>query len=96
MNEATLRGCRDKADRADQLTQQVHTVWEAFLRTHPYPWWVEADLVTGCYRVFYDFSEPPPVRLAVITGEWVHNLRSALAWSSSPKPTAPRRKAHRQ
>lgn len=66
-----------RLDRADELRQHIAEVWNDYISKHPFTPSLEGQ-GDGVYilRVWED--EPPPAALAVATGEWLHNVRSAL------------------
>lgn len=83
MDQATLDGCFEKVRRAEELRGELERIVETFANTNPYPAWVEGDRNTGQYSIFIDYSPPPPIKMAVVFGEHLHDLRSALdhlAW----------------
>lgn len=66
-----------RLDRSDELRQEMTELWNAYLDKSPY----DTDFVgygDGVYILRVLEEEPPPLELAVATGEWLYNLRSAL------------------
>jgi len=66
-----------RVQRADELRQQMAQLWNDDLDVHPF-----APSLTGegdgVYILRVWEEEPPPLGLAVATGEWLYNARSAL------------------
>jgi hypothetical protein len=78
-----------RVDRARELRRVMADIWGDYIARHPFtPSLIgEGD---GVYvlRVWED--EPPPVELAVATGEWLYNVRSALdyiVWATAAHET---------
>jgi hypothetical protein len=66
-----------RVDRAEALAQQMAEIWNAFVEEEPYDTELDEE-GNGVYvRRVYEISPPPP-ELAVATGEWLYNVRSAL------------------
>jgi hypothetical protein len=78
VNQATLRGCRAKVDRADEAIHEMADKWGKWVDPNPYPAWIDADPRAGRYRLGFDFSVRPPPEFAVRAGEIAYDLRSAL------------------
>jgi hypothetical protein len=82
VGEHRLAGIREKLARADEQIEFVNAEWGRFLKEEePYgiDWKYDPDsaeyfLYKPHFRIFKD----PPIRMAVLLGEIVHNLRSAL------------------
>lgn len=79
MGTLDLSGVRVKLDRTDEQSVFLDAQWRAF-RDHADAYGVEfeADPEPCCYVVRFKVFEPVPLRLSVIFGETIHNLRSAL------------------
>jgi hypothetical protein len=78
-----------RVDRAKELRQRMAALWNDYISGHPFtPSLIgEGD---GVYilRVWED--EPQPPELAVATGEWLYNVRSALdyvVWATAAHET---------
>ncbi|HEY5198486.1 MAG TPA: hypothetical protein VIJ51_15805 [Solirubrobacteraceae bacterium] len=83
MDQATIDRCIAKVDRADELMEELGSKWLAFLRSNPYPHWVDDGAEPGWKHVSIDFPECAPLWCGVVAGEIAHDLRSALdhiAW----------------
>jgi hypothetical protein len=78
-----------RADRSAELREQMAELWNDYLSTHPF----SPSLIgqgDGVYilRIWEDV--PPPSELAVATGEWLYNARSALdyvVWATAAHVT---------
>ncbi len=63
---------------AEELLNLLAREWSAFLKTNPWPSRVDDRTDPPWYRVYLDFTAPPPPRFAIRVGEIAHDLRSAL------------------
>jgi len=74
-----LSGVRAKLDRTNEQAVFLDCQWRAF-RDHANAYRVEfeEDPEPHCYIVRLKVFKPVPLRLSVIFGEIIHNLRSAL------------------
>lgn len=69
---------RGKTERAKQHLHDLEVARNRFLITDPYRIECENDPQTG-YNIYRIFDiQTPPVEIGLITGDLVHNLRSAL------------------
>lgn len=75
---ASIDGCLAKLDRADEHLEALSAETLAFLRSRPIELRGEMDKDIGRYSVRIRLKERPPVRLGLIVGDAVHNLRAAL------------------
>lgn len=89
MTEDLFAAAWARVDRSNELAQQMAELWNDYISSHPFtPSLIgEGD---GVYilRVWED--EPPPPELAVATGEWLYNVRSALdyvVWATAAHET---------
>ncbi|MBA2505934.1 MAG: hypothetical protein H0V29_08325 [Thermoleophilaceae bacterium] len=73
-----LAGPLAKLDRAREHLESLDAGCEAFLEGDPYYVAVEFDSDAGCHFLRFRVREQVPLRLSVIVGDIVHNLRSAL------------------
>jgi hypothetical protein len=79
--EVTLNGVREKVARAEAHFEELRTAAQAFIESeeHPIslsiPYQVADSDYWSCKALVH---KPPPLRLGVILGDLVHNLRSAL------------------
>lgn len=76
--QPSLRGVWAKVERADEHLQTLRSEFQAFLDTDPYGAAIEEHPKTGLYVLRSLVDRQPPLRLGVIFGDWLHNLRSAL------------------
>lgn len=89
MSEDLFAPAWARADRSAELRQRMAELWNDYLSTHPF----SPSLIgqgDGVYilRVWEDV--PPPSGLAVATGEWLYNVRSALdylVWATAAHVT---------
>lgn len=91
MSEDLFAPAWARVDRADELRERMAQLWNDYISSHPFtPSLIgEGD---GVYilRVWED--QPPPAELAVATGEWLYNIRSALdyiIWATAAHPIRP-------
>jgi hypothetical protein len=66
-----------RVDRADGLRQQMGQLWNDYISGHPFT----PSLIgqgDGVYVLRVWENQSPPAELAVATGEWLYNVRSAL------------------
>jgi hypothetical protein len=83
VDSATIRGCRAKVKRCEELLHVLEDKWRSFLDDEPWPSRIEHDAESRWYTVYFNFTTPPPEALGVVVGELAHDLRSALdhlAW----------------
>lgn len=74
-----LSGVRAKLNRTDEQAVFLDAEWRAFRdNADAYGVEFEADPEPYCYVVRLKVFKPVPLRLSVIFGEIIHNLRSAL------------------
>ncbi len=78
MDRATLEGSWEKAWRARELGRSLNVKWRTWVASEAYAAGVEQGPEAGCYRLWIEVKEPPPITLAIIVGEIAHDLRSAL------------------
>lgn len=77
-SRASIQGCLAKLDRADEHLEALTSETLAFLQANPFELRGEVDKDAGRYSVRIRLRERPPVRLGLIVGDAVHNLRAAL------------------
>src|SRR5690242_18623488 len=78
--EERLRGPLWKIDRAKTHTAELHTALRGFFATDPQPYEVieEINPQTGDKRAWVKVNSEPDPRWALVIGDIIHNLRSAL------------------
>lgn len=90
-----MESAKLKLERAYELLQEFNREWTAFLAREPYGAVSEIDAETGQEVLRLKVNERPPVRLSVLMGDFVQNLRSsldhlvralALSDSKTPRP----------
>lgn len=90
MDQARVDGMRGKLDRADEHLKALVKECESYFESEPHGYKTEADLKAGTYVVRMTIKTPPPIRLAVICGDFIQNLRAALDHLANglvPQPT---------
>jgi hypothetical protein len=92
LDQGQRDGINAKLDRADEhmrsLTDEITTYFES----EPHTYRTHVDLEAGTYRVTVAITRLPPIRLAIICGDFAHNLRAALDHSVYGLVSAPTRK----
>ena len=73
-----LAGVMAKLDRVNELLDVLKTEVQTFLDSGPYFTVGAYDPATHAWEQRVRIAEPPPPRLGVIVGEYVHDVRSAL------------------
>lgn len=90
-----LQSARLKVERARQHVKAVRDETRAFVDSNPYRTFVEPDPDTGEPVVRIGYARPNirvPLRLGLLAGDAIHNLRSALdhlAWQLATIGTGP-------
>jgi hypothetical protein len=67
-----------KLDRAAEHLQSIEAQDRIWRQGNPCRVWTEPDIQSGGKRVWAEVIKPPPLALAPVVGDCVHNLRSAL------------------
>ena len=78
-----LAGPEAKFDRAIEHLETLERECERFLKAQPYSVSTKFEPETGCYVARFYSRRTVPLRVSVIVGEFIHDLRSALehvAW----------------
>lgn len=83
---------RGKLERADEHLKALLEECESYFDGKPHDYTTEADFATGTYVVRMTINRPPPIRLALICGDFIQNLRAALDHLASGLVTRPTRK----
>lgn len=78
MDQTQLDGIWAKLARADEHLEALQRAIKTFSDSQPNSYWPELDLQAGLYSIRVTLEKPPPARLAVICGDYVHALRSTL------------------
>lgn len=78
MDEDTLEGIREKLRRADEHLAALAAEIGVYFNGEAYTYWTDANYNTGSYSVRATIKTPPPVRLGVLCGDYIHCLRSVL------------------
>jgi hypothetical protein len=73
-----LAGVLAKLDRADEHVEEIHREVARFLYGKPYEAVLDYDAESVAWIVRMRIHREIPLRIATITGDCVHNLRSAL------------------
>lgn len=80
-----LVGIRAKIERANQHIKDIESSMRAFRDENPYGFRIESDPKTGDEIHRVEIRRETPISLSLITGDALHNLRSALdhlAWQA--------------
>lgn len=80
-----LIGVRAKIERANQHIKDLETAMRAFRDQNPYGFRIESDPQTGDEIHRVEMRRDTPISLPLVTGDALHNLRSALdhlAWQA--------------
>jgi hypothetical protein len=73
-----FNGARLKIERANKHIADLQDTFEAFVKQHPHTLHIDNNASNGLIAVEVRFRESLPVSLALIIGDAVHNLRTAL------------------
>lgn len=77
MSEAPFQACWHRLDRAEAHRIAMTQIWNDFITDHPYDTSLDHE-GDGVFILRVWQTSPIPPELAVITGEWIYNLRCAL------------------
>jgi hypothetical protein len=69
---------RAKLERADEHFKALVAECGSYFDGDPHSYKTDADLSAGTYGVRVMIESPPPIRLAIICGDFIQNLRAAL------------------
>lgn len=78
-----------RVDRADELRLHMAEVWNSYIERDPFRVSVDGE-GDGVYILRLHQNEPVPAELAIATGEWLYNVRSALdylIWATAAHAT---------
>lgn len=78
MKVASLDGVRAKLDRAHEHLTALHAETGAFVESEAHAFRGQVQKEESRYVVRLEMREAPPIRLSILVGDLVHNLRSAL------------------
>ncbi|HEY3759172.1 MAG TPA: hypothetical protein VGL37_05385 [Solirubrobacteraceae bacterium] len=78
MDEEVLIGIREKLRRADEHLETLHDEIRSYLDSEAHTYWTDANYNAGSYSIRVAIKSPPPIRLGVICGDYIHCLRSLL------------------
>ena len=67
-----------KIERANQHIVQLESTFRAFVKNNPHRISIQPDVEAGKVKIGVDFGVPLPSLISMITGDAVHNLRTAL------------------
>src|SRR5215217_1970389 len=67
-----------KLDRAAEHLQSIEAQERIWRQSNPCRVWTESDIQSGGKLVWAEVLKPPPITLAPVVGDCLHNLRSAL------------------
>jgi len=77
MTEAPFEACWHRWDRANEHRQQLAAIWNDYIADHPYDYSLDHE-GSGVYVLRVWETRPVSPELAVVMGEWLYNVRSAL------------------
>jgi hypothetical protein len=80
MDADSVAGINAKLDRADEHMKALEDEIGVYVDSYPYDYALEIDPDGGRYSVRVTIKAPPPIRLAIICGDFIHNLRSTLEY----------------
>ncbi|HEX6204497.1 MAG TPA: hypothetical protein VFZ29_01640 [Solirubrobacterales bacterium] len=75
---ASLKGPQLKLDRAKHHIRDLEAARQRFFDANPYDLWEKENLETGQRELVVKRADPVPDSLSLISGDVIHNLRSAL------------------
>lgn len=78
MNTQRLDAIRSKINRANEHINDLATACKTFIDSTPFVLDRVTDPSTGYYHFKLTNIQPPPPEISLITGDAIHNLRSAL------------------
>jgi hypothetical protein len=78
VDEAYLLGIREKLWRADEHLTALNDEIGRYFESEPLIYSTDADYDAGSYSIRVAIETPPPARLGVICGDYIHCLRSVL------------------
>src|SRR5260370_40746829 len=73
-----LIGVRDKTEWAKKHIVYLNEAIQSFLKSDPYHVAPKGDPNTGQLRYYVTHAEPAPASIALVAGDAIHNIRSAL------------------
>jgi hypothetical protein len=73
-----FEGSRLKVERAKKHITDLHSALIVFQKGDFYRIWVDEDLETGLHHLKLSTIRQPPIEIALMIGDAVHNLRTAL------------------
>lgn len=80
-----FESARLRVSRAQDRAREMSEVWNDYLTPHPFDFFLVRTSPTQ-YVVRLEQTEPVPLELSALFGEWLYNLRSALdhiVWASA-------------
>jgi hypothetical protein len=77
INQTPIPSSIQKLLRAKRLHEELEILYYTYLQSKPYDLVATADPSVPGYRVTTNHT-PPPMEMALVFGDFVHNLRSAL------------------
>ena len=75
---SVFSSCYLKIERANQHIADLDTLLSDFIKANPHRIIIHPDSETGQVRLAVDLNKPLPAHCSTITGDAVHNLRTAL------------------
>jgi hypothetical protein len=78
LNDEQIEGIHAKLDRADEHLQALTHEVRCFVKSNPNDYRIKLDLDACSYSVRVTLKRPPPIRAALICGDYAYCLRSAL------------------
>jgi hypothetical protein len=78
MSAGPLAGVKAKIARADEHMKALDEEWQAFGKTQSYEGHHEFKPDTGEWNCYLSLAEPIPIKLSMILGDALNNMRSSL------------------
>jgi hypothetical protein len=78
MSHDPLEGVKAKLARADEHMKALDEEWQAFGKTQSYEGYHQFKADTGEWNCYLSLSKPIPIKLSMILGDALNNMRSSL------------------
>lgn len=76
----TLVGCEAKLIRAQELMHDLDDQIFSYLSSRPFETHLSYDRSMGAFRYLVGLAYPPPLKISLLVGEIVHDLRCAVEY----------------
>ncbi|WP_457145516.1 hypothetical protein [Mycobacterium sp. URHB0021] len=78
-NTPDIEVLRDRVIRASEVRASIGTLWNEYMERQPRRFGLVADAESGTrWTLVINTTEPMPVRISALFGEWLYLLRAAL------------------